>query len=166
MEPSGPICLEGTPVTPEIGKAHSTEFPASQLWVNVSIPSERIIKQIERLLPQPLAQEKDRPVGAPGNATFKVTHGTPSLKNEKDGIQVRLPVNADISVCKPLGNSCLRYGQCEPAFDARFSFQTLWDKHYRTEAPRGSISATKKCVIGLDVTSRIEKIAQDGSSKA
>ena len=153
--------MEGQPSEPEIGQAKDSEIPGSHLWVNVGIPRARIVKQINRLLPQPLAQEKDRPVGAPGRATFKVTHGTPVLRNEKSGIQVRLPVDAEISVCKPIGNGCLRYGECKPAFEARFSFETLWDNNYRLDTPSGSISATKKCVIGLDVTSRIEKIAQD-----
>lgn len=160
-ETDGVVCIENEPAPPAIGQPKNPRIPESQLWVNVAIPQRRIVKQIDQQLPQPLAQEKDRPVGAPGNATFKVTHGTPVLRNEKSGIQVRLPVSADISVCKPLGSTCLRYGECQPAFEARFSFQTLWDEHYKTDAPRGSISATKKCVIGLDVTSRIEKIAQD-----
>lgn len=160
-----PRCISSTPEPPKLPELQARELPLSEVWIDSRLATADLLKQVRNELPQPLAQAKKQPVGAPGRATYKVTHRAPQLKNTKQGLELRIPIQADISVCKPLGRSCFRYGSCHPAFEARVSIADRWDKQYRLRPPRARIVATKKCVIGMDVTPQIEKIARGETAK-
>jgi hypothetical protein len=50
---------------------------------------------------------------------------------------------------------CIKYGHCEPAFEAVFRVSTKVGEDYALPKPQGELSATKRCVIGIDVTPQI-----------
>ncbi len=141
------------------------EFPKSQVWVVADIPERTTSEALAKEIPYTLASEDKRDVGAPGYATYKVTRGEPKLLETKGGLEVHVPVHADISVCKKIGSACIQYGSCKPSFLAKFSVGTELDDNFELAPPEGTIAATGRCVIGLDVTSQIEKIARDEVAK-
>lgn len=136
------------------------EFPKSRVWVALDIPESATSEALAKKIPFTLASENKRDVGAPGYATYKVTRGKPTLLQTKEGLEVHVPVNADISVCKKIGSACIQYGSCRPSFLAKFSIETELDDDLQLAPPEGTITATQRCVIGIDVTSQIESIAQ------
>lgn len=143
----------------------SVKYPTSQIWVLADIPDSAVSEILNREIPFTLASENKRDVGAPGYATYRVTRGTPTIHSTDSGLEVRVPVNADISVCKKIGSACIQYGSCKPAFLARFSLSPEIRDNFQLAAPKGTISATKRCVIGIDVTSPIEEIAKTEVAK-
>lgn len=138
----------------------TVSFPSGQLWVHAKVPVSSITERIKKEVPKDLASAKDEDVGAPGRATYKVTRGEPKITISGDKLHVQVPVSADISVCKPIGKMCIGYGSCRPSFMTDFAVSTKLGDKYQLAPPRGTIVATKKCVIGIDVTSQIEKIAR------
>lgn len=156
----GNRCEELREVKPSLPALESGTFPTGELWVHARIPLREVSDRLAQEIPKQLAAEKDRPVGAPGNATFTVTRGTPKLVSAGEKLEVRVPIHADISVCKPIGSMCLKYGSCSPELLARFSVDPTLGENYELAPPQGKIAATKKCVIGLDVTDQLESIAR------
>jgi hypothetical protein len=136
------------------------EYPSSQVWVEADLPQAAVSEGLARAIPFTLAAETKRDVGAPGYATYRVTRGTPTLHETKNGLEVQVPIDADISICKKIGPSCIQYGSCQPAFLASFTLSPEVGNQFQLAPPEGTISATKRCVIGLDVTSQIEEIAR------
>lgn len=145
---------------PQLEPVEAAKVPVSTLNLHSRIPLARIHKRIASQIPQVLASERDRPVGAPGRATFKVRRGSPSLEQNGERLVLQVPISAEISVCKPLGSGCFTYGSCSPQLEATFSVSNHLGPHYFLAPPQGSIRATKRCIIGIDVTSQIETIAK------
>lgn len=157
---SGPVCQAVTPLAPDLEAAVPNNYPKSRLRILAKVPLSSIHNKIAGQIPTTLAAEKDRPVGAPGLASFTVRRGSPYLRDNGNSLSVFVPIFADISVCKPIGSGCFKYGSCSPELEASFSLQNTLGPAYSLLPPRGTIRATKSCVIGLDVTSQIESIAQ------
>jgi hypothetical protein len=158
----GKKCLAPEEHAPQLAPLAEAELPQSEIWVHSRVPLSRLSAKLAQEIPKTLASAKNRKVGAPGKATYKVTRGTPKIVQDKKtkDLQVRVPVSANISVCKPFGPTCIKYGSCKPKLEARFSVGTKLGENYEFAPPEGSIKATKRCVIGLDVTKEIEKIAR------
>jgi hypothetical protein len=161
----GSLCQAVTAFEPPPQSLAPSTIPKSQLRVHADVPLAKIHDRIAREIPRVLASEKDRPVGAPGLATFTVVRGSPTLRTDGERLSVRVPVSADISVCKPIGSGCFKYGSCSPELEATFSIQSSFGPAYSLAPPKGSIHATKRCVIGFDVTSQIESIAKSEVAK-
>ncbi len=136
------------------------QMPLSRIWIHSEVSVSLLERRIAQAIPKQLAAEKGRAIGAAGKASYRVMRGHPRLYKTNEGVRLTLPISANISVCKPFGRSCFRYGSCSPRLEARFSFSTLLGKNYQLPAPKGTITATKKCVIGIDVTPRIEALAR------
>jgi len=143
------------PRAPELKERPGVEIPESRIWLEVGVPLSRVEEKIKKEVPFVLAQEKNRKIGAPGRATYRVTRGRPRLINRGKALELQVPIDANIAVCKPFAGTCIRYGRCKPSFLARFTFPTSPDARLNVPAPRGSIRATKRCIIGLDVTKRL-----------
>jgi hypothetical protein len=161
----GQKCFVPSEEAPDPSVLESIKLPKSRIWVTGKVPTSAISAKIAEEIPATLAQEKDRDVGAPGRATYRVTRGTPTLHQNGSDLQVRVPISADISVCKPLGPTCLKYGSCQPRLAAEFNVSTELGKDYELASPVGSIAATKRCVIGIDVTRQIEAQAKKEVAK-
>lgn len=161
----GGRCDDTLPTAPVLAPLSSAQYPLSKLRLAADIPVQSVVARLNQEVPSVLARVTDRPVGAPGRATYLVKRGTFQLKWLDDRLGLSVPVSADISVCKPLGGLCLRYGQCTPAFDVHFSMNTLLGAEYDLSPPRGSLRVTRKCVIGLDVTDQLEALAQGELAK-
>lgn len=131
------------------------DVPSSEAFLEIDVSVAELVRLVDTVAPRELAREKDLPVGAPGRATFVVRRGAPRFSADGETLRVDVPVSADIEVCKPLGGVCLRYGQCSPEFLASFTTVAHPDARGAWPAPRASIRATKRCVIGLDVTEEL-----------
>lgn len=164
-DPLGGKCQAPDDVAPELESLGDGEFPTSHLWVHARVPLSSVKDRISKEIPRTLAKEKDRDVGAPGKATYRVTRGEPNLSIENGKVTVGVPVFADISVCKPIGRMCIGYGSCKPEFSTEFSFASKLGDKYELSPPKGKISATKRCIIAVDVTEPIEKIARQEVKK-
>jgi hypothetical protein len=141
--------------TPVLPPAKPFSPPRSSLELSTRVAEPELLKLLERELPVELAREKGVSVGAAGKADYTVRRGKPVLGATKDELEVRVPIETTIDVCKPFGGICIRYGHCEPAFEAVFRVSTKVSEDYELPRPQGSISATRRCVIGIDVTPQI-----------
>lgn len=136
------------------------ELPESQIWLSARFSLAELSRQIAQRVPTTLAQERDRPVGAPGRATYQITRGAVSASLEHGLLRVRTPVYAEISLCKPFGSTCIRYGRCSPSFATEFSVRPQLNSDYSLNAPSGSVRATSPCRIGIDVTEQLVAAAK------
>lgn len=124
---------------------------ATETWLN---------EQLDRQQPRRLAREAGRSIGAPGRASYEVTRGRLRLEQRGSQILLSMPVSADISVCKPFGSACLRYGKCEPRFRVEASLDASMSENYDWSPPQLSLRTERKCVIGMDVTPRLRNEAE------
>ncbi len=147
------VKLDGA--APTLAAAHPYAPPRSSIELSTRIAEPELLKLLEKELPVELAREKKVSVGPAGKADYVVTRGKPVLNATKDELEVRVPINAEIDVCKPFAGMCIKYGHCEPAFEAGFTVSTKVGEDYALPKPQGELSATKRCVIGIDVTPQI-----------
>lgn len=147
-------------VAPAFDPAPELAWPSSRLVVSARVPTAQIVKEIEKRVPEQLARDRQQEVGAAGRATYSVRRLRPRLEARGGNLEVQVPLEAVVDVCKPFGRTCIRYGHCEPAFLATFRVPSSLDKEYRVGAPRGTLEATRRCVIGIDVTPQILREAQ------
>ncbi len=153
---SGATCeVQLAAVQPTLPPAKPFSPPRSSIELTTRVAEPELLKLLERELPVELAREKGVSVGAAGKADYTVRRGKPVLGATKDELEVRVPIETTIDVCKPFGSICIRYGHCEPAFEAVFRVSTKVSESYELPRPQGSISATRRCVIGIDVTPQI-----------
>lgn len=131
----------------------------STVLLSADVPLSAILSRVEKEAPRQLAAEKGRDIGAAGRADFVVRRGTPSLRADGKTLELDVPVDATIDVCKPLGSMCLGYGHCEPAFTARFKTEARLDGFDWPDL-RSSIRVEKRCVIAIDVTDQIVALAE------
>ncbi len=164
--PDGKRCIlvddEKEPVLPLPGERPTHE---SSLWLDVEVPTSALEARIAQEIPKVLAEEKDRDVGAPGRATFKVTRKNPQISETQSQLLVTVPLSLSISVCKPIGSACLKYGSCEPELLTTFAFDKEAAADYELSPPTASVSASRRCVIGMDVTPHILSAAEQELSK-
>ena len=114
-------------------------------------------------MPRQLARARGRNVGAPGRATYTVTRGGFGFALKDDALLVSTPINANISVCKPLGPLCPTYGRCSPRMTATARVPLLLSSQYTLGPSQVSISTQKGCTlqpIGLNVTPQLESTAR------
>lgn len=152
------VKLDGA--APVLAAAQPFSPPRSSIELTTRIAEPELLKLLERELPVELAREKKKSVGAAGKADFVVRRGKPVLNATKDQLEVRVPIDVEIDVCKPFAGLCVHYGHCEPAFEAVFRVSTKVGEDYALPKPQGELSATKRCVIGIDVTPQILDQAQ------
>lgn len=124
---------------------------ATETWLNEQLDEEQ---------PRRLARESARSIGAPGRASYEVTRGAVRLGQRGSQILLSMPVSADITVCKPIGRSCLRYGECEPQFRVEAALESSLSDEYGWPPPELSLRTERRCVIGLDVTPRLREVAE------
>ncbi len=153
-------CGDDAGPPPELSPALPPAYPRSAVRASLDVPVSSLQDMLSAQVPVVLAQHKDRPIGAPGRATYTVRRGRFALATDDAALTLSVPVTADISVCKPIAGLCLRYGQCSPAFDVHVGLRTTLASDYRVPPPTAGLRATKGCVIGVDVTQQLEALAQ------
>jgi hypothetical protein len=135
-------------------------WPRSELTVNARLPVAQLVAAVEQRVPEHLARDRRQSVGAAGRATYSVRRKRPRLETRGGQLEVQVPLEATVDVCKPFGSACIHYGHCEPAFLATFRVPGAVGEDYRIAPPRGSLDATRPCVIGIDVTPQILREAR------
>ncbi|NLE89297.1 MAG: DUF4403 family protein [Myxococcales bacterium] len=140
---------------PPLEPAPPLTWPTSHLSLTARVPVSAVVDELSKQVPERLVTNQRRGLGAAGRATYSVRRGTPRLVAKSGALEVQVPIEADVDVCKPFGSTCIRYGGCRPAFLATFRVADALDERYRLAPPRGSLEATRRCVIGIDVTPRI-----------
>ena len=138
------------------------ETPPSELAVEIIVRPKALAREIERQVPTILADVKRQPVGAPGEASYRVRRGPFGVALEGDRLFVTTGVVADIEVCKPFGGLCIRYGTCSPELAAAVSIPAILGRDYAIGRARASVNLTRPCyILGKDVSAPIRDAARD-----
>lgn len=132
-----------------------------EAWLSIDVPMALIEQEFERHVPRQLAAEKDRPIGAPGLVTYRVTRGRPKLRASAGKISVALPVQIDLSLCKPFGGLCIGYGSCTPAYDVKATWDLTLNAEHELPAVRLSQKVTEACRVGVDVTEHVTNVVRE-----
>jgi hypothetical protein len=161
--PHEAICDERLPrITAALPPAPETEAPSSQIAVALIARPKAVAREIERQVPSVLADVRRQPVGAPGEASYRVRRGPFGVALERDRLFVTTGVVADIEVCKPFGALCIRYGTCNPQLAAAVSIPAALGRDYAIGRARASIELTRPCyILGNDVSGPIRDAARD-----
>ena len=129
--PHEAICDERLPVAAtELLPAPPNEAPTSQISVELIAQPKAVARAIERQVPAILADVRRQPVGAPGEASYRVRRGPLGVALQADRLFVTTSVVADIEVCKPFGGLCIRYGTCNPELAAAVSIPAALGRDY------------------------------------
>jgi hypothetical protein len=134
------------------------------LWVE--LPKPWLEARIAREIPRVLARGEED-VGTPGTVRYEVRRGAVSTALAGDELLVRLGIEADVSVCKPLGFVCVIYGRCAPrvAVEARQSL--LVSERYAITPGRVRASVLSGCkVLGYDATPEVVERAEAAAAEA
>jgi len=145
-----------TPVPPE-------PLPPQRSRVGVAVHAE--LAALERALgkevPVTLAAERRRPIGTPGEVTYVVRRGRLGIALDTARLTVKVPVEVEAEVCKPLGPFCPTYGRCSPRLLATASVPLLLSDSYEIGKSRVSIAVQRECTIGgYDATPQIKTRAE------
>src|SRR5688572_26842274 len=103
---------------------------AGEAWLSIDVPVTALEAEFERHVPRMLAAEEDRPIGSPGLVTYRVTRDKPRLRAADGRLTATLPVEIDLSLCKPLGSLCIGYGSCTPAYDVKATWDLTLSSHH------------------------------------
>jgi len=136
-------------------------MPSGELWLSIDVPLTVIESEFEKHVPRTLAAEERRPIGAPGEVTYRVTRGKPKLRGADGRLTATLPVNIELSLCKPFGSLCIGYGSCSPAYDVKASWDLTLGADHELPDVRLSQKVTEKCSVGIDVTEHVTRVVKD-----
>ncbi len=156
------LCSERLPAARvELPPAPATEAPVSRVAVTISAAPRAIAREIERQVPVTLANVRRQPVGAPGEASYRVRRGPFGVALSGERLFVTTPVTVDIEVCKPFGALCIRYGTCQPELSASVSLPVTLSRDYALGPARAAIELTRPCyILGNDVSGAIRDAAR------
>lgn len=135
--------------------------PTSEVWLSIDVPLAVIQREVERHVPRTLAAERDRPIGGPGQVTYRVTRGTPKLRASAGEVTATLPVEIDLSLCKPLGGLCIGYGSCTPKYEVNATVDLTLDAAHELPDVRLSQKVKEGCRVGVDVTEHVTRVVKD-----
>lgn len=164
-----------TPLAPRCGgepsfDAEAPALPGPESFVSValSLPKERIEKQLDEAVPWTLAKASGRSAGVAGKVSYEVRRSPLRLAVKDGDLVVTTELVAEIDVCKPLGPVCLHYGKCRPEWHAVITVPPLTALG-DAPRPRLSLGITKGCVlspVGYDATPELERITQEQARSA
>jgi len=135
--------------------------PAGEAWLSIDVPLTAIQQQIAEHVPTTLAAEKDRPIGAAGLVTYRVTRQAPKIRASAGRVSVTLPVEIDLSLCKPFGSVCIGYGSCTPAYDIKATWDLTLGPDYELKPLQLSQKVTRGCRVGVDVTDQVTRVVSE-----
>jgi len=134
--------------------------PISKLVVTGHVPLSRIADEIAGQVPKVVASGSRKPIGAPGEATYRVTRGGFAVKLAGSALVVQTPLSVHAQVCKPMGPLCPTYASCSPELLATARVPLTLGPRLEVGKSRVSVTVTRPCSIaGIDVTSKIMKVA-------
>ncbi len=152
-------------VEPAGAPAQPFEPPNSVLGVTVNVSQHRLARELAAQVPEVLARAKRRNVGAPGKLSYVIRRGEIDVDVENQQLQVRTPLRGEIEVCKPLGPVCVRYGTCQPRWEARVTLPLTWAEPLQAQT---NVSLTNQCVlkpVGYNATPHVEEVTAKESRK-
>ncbi|MCC6213494.1 MAG: DUF4403 family protein [Polyangiaceae bacterium] len=134
----------------------------SRVALDVAVPVAAITGELERRLPRELARGARVPVGAAGEATYRVRRGAFSLAARGGAVTVSAPIEADLELCKPVGPFCPTYGTCRPRLVAAAELPLAVRPGYLLGPIAIRHQFVRGCVLdplGVDVTSELAGVA-------
>ena len=158
LAPRGQVCRPIETIEPSFLAAGPVRVPMSHLSIHARLTEEWVNDRLDEQVPAILARERGRDVGAPGRATYEVKRGGARLAQKGSSVALELPIFADISVCKPFGSSCFRYGSCTPKFTIEARSSTQLDERFELSPPRLEPQTNEGCRIAIDVTPQLESM--------
>ena len=149
--PDAQFVLEPPPALPQLD---------SHITLDVHAETRALERELAKQIPVTLAAESNRPVGTPGEVSYSVRRGGIGLALDGDRLNVRVPVQIEVEICKPLGPFCPVYGRCSPTLAAVASVPLLLGENYEIGRSKVSIAQGRSCVIaGLDAGPTIRREA-------
>jgi hypothetical protein len=135
----------------------------SRVGMGAELGVAELTSLISQKVPETLAHEKNRSIGMAGRVDYTVTRGDIALHTTPEALQISMPLDGKIDVCKPLGPFCPDYGHCKPKWDVKINVPTNYSEDPRLRA-RPSVELANRCVlqpVGYDATSELERITHD-----
>ncbi|HXS17737.1 MAG TPA: DUF4403 family protein [Polyangiaceae bacterium] len=160
-----PRCIDPGPLPLGSDRVLSVKYPSSRLAITGQLSERWLNAQLDEQLPVVVAEERDRPIGVAGRASYRIKRGSLSLGQRADQLWATLPLSLDIALCKPFGSGCFRYGSCTPRLDIQVLLDRDFAANYELESPRLSSSTREGCRIGIDVTPQLETAAHSELAK-
>lgn len=134
--------------------------PRSRIGVEVNASLAALERELAKQVPVTLATERHRSVGTAGEVSYVVRRGRFGVALDISRLTVKVPVEVEAEVCKPLGPFCPTYGRCSPRLMALASVPLLLSDSYEIGKSRVSISVHRPCIIGgYDATPQIKSQA-------
>lgn len=159
-EPTATKCWEpsGPPAKP-------LEHKPSLVSVQFVVGKRRLQHELAKRIPIVLAQESGRSIGSPGRLSYVVKRGALAFSVKHNLFSVQTRMTGDISICKPLGPICARYGKCAPSWRAQVTLPLDW-----REPPTAATTVNLEhgCVlspVGYDATDEVRKITDREARK-
>jgi hypothetical protein len=135
--------------------------PVGEVWLSLDLPVSIIEREIENYVPRKLAEEQDRPIGGAGQVTYRVTRGSPDVRASGGKVSVVLPIEIDLSLCKPFGSLCIGYGSCSPKYEIKANLDLTLDANHELPDVRLSQKVKEGCRVGVDVTDHVTDVVKD-----
>jgi hypothetical protein len=148
------------PEPPKFAAPLERAAPPSDVVLELAADRRRIAREIEQRVPVLLASAKRRPIGTPGEATYRVTRGGFDVRVVGERLVVSSPINVELEVCKPLGPICISYGSCNPRLLSTVSVPAALDAGYALGRSNVAIQVTRSCsILGIDVGGHLHDAA-------
>jgi hypothetical protein len=142
-------------------------MPQSVVALDVVVDARRVSREIAARVPVVLAQANRQPVGAAGEATYRVTRGGFDVRLTRDDrLAASTPVDVELELCKSFGPVCIVYGRCRPRLQATVSVPALIGPDYSIGKSRAAVDITRSCAIfGTDVSGYLLDAARRETSR-
>jgi hypothetical protein len=134
----------------------TVELVASTAWLQAKLESE---------VPVALAQG-EQSAGIVGRVRFGVRRGSFEIALSEHNLVVTTPVDADVTVCKPIVGFCPVLGRCHPRLAVTATVPVVLDEHFGIGPSQVATELLRGCrILGLDVSTEVaRRAAQEASA--
>jgi hypothetical protein len=136
----------------------------SEVTVDLVASTDWLKTQLEREVPVALAQG-EQSAGIAGRVRFGVRRGSFDIALSEHDLVVTTPVDADVTVCKPIAGFCPVLGRCHPSLAVAATLPIVLDEHYGIGASQVQTRLVRGCrILGLDVSGEVARRAAEEAS--
>ncbi|MBN1610174.1 MAG: DUF4403 family protein [Polyangiaceae bacterium] len=133
----------------------TVELVASTAWLEAKLESE---------VPVVLAQG-EQSAGIAGRVRFGVRRGSFDIALAERDLVVTTPVDANVTVCKPIAGFCPVLGRCAPRLAVTATVPVVLDEHYGIGSSKVTTQLVRGCrILGLDVSGEVARRAAQEAS--
>lgn len=131
----------------------------SQVTVELTASTAWLTAQLESQVPVALAQG-EQSAGIAGKVRFGVRRGSFDIALSEHNVVVTTPVDADVTVCKPIAGFCPVLGRCYPRLAVTATVPVVLDEKYEVGASNVETKLVRGCkILGLEVSGEVTRRA-------